>query len=449
MAVQGSHHQGHPNYTGSGKQCLANAIASIQHMESISLPSTWGRKSIDEILAKGDKLYNETTSSNPLLLYLSIDDIPQHVGKFSKSFHGTIHGDTEPPFYDLKDGITNAFGKNETVGCVFTMGHKLPSYSAAILKEDQKFYFFDPHSRNDCGMGIADGNATLTYHKNIEQLSLFIQHLAASLKLCGVIPYEIACFKSETFSNVCSSISFIDSESEFSGFEEISEGEYTCRLYLAESVEMSDISVSDISDVSDIETSDTESDRSTAEFDVYLMSDHNYHNTHHNSPTENVCNICSSEKLANVSEQGSQTTKHKSACEQISNISSPEMMSSVTENNSQNTENKTASEQISIICSPEMMSSVTENSFTENELFSLSMYRNNHDKSFSEDGGNICSLEKKSSVPEHIAETLFLLVNLKVRSVYQKTYLFYLSIARRTQHIIFLMMIMMVAVSVH
>ena len=44
---------------------------------------------------------------------------------------------------------------------------------------------------------------------------------------------------------------FNDTKSEFSGFGEVSDGDYTCKLYISKNVEVSD--TSDVSDVSDVD----------------------------------------------------------------------------------------------------------------------------------------------------------------------------------------------------
>ena len=103
-----------------------------------------------------------------------------------------------------------------------------------------------PHSRNESGMLSADGLASLTCHKTINDLCLFIKHLAASLNEKGTVPFEISVIqKAETESD----------EPDFYGFRDMSEGEITCQLVLASekaSTTLDNVSSSDISEASDV-----------------------------------------------------------------------------------------------------------------------------------------------------------------------------------------------------
>ena len=56
------------------------------------------------------------------------------------------------------------------------MGSTNPSYSTAIFYESNKYYMFDPHSRNEAGMPTPDGCAALTLQKDIQFVSLFIRY---------------------------------------------------------------------------------------------------------------------------------------------------------------------------------------------------------------------------------------------------------------------------------
>jgi hypothetical protein len=252
MSLQASYHQGHEIFSGRGQQCVANALTAIKLSKSHA-PSSWDTNAMNTILFEGNQLYLDL--SNELnTQYLSVDEIPSHYFKVSSTFHGTLDGDTDLPFYSLQDGIEISTREPSTLGCIFTMGSSSPSYSAAIIKCGNIYFFFDSHSRNEAGMSSPDGKATLTSHKNIFELCLFIRHLAASLGLKAFtsVPFEIASvsqtvqtIKTKTILNDCPNkeMSFLESsdgESDFSGFSAVSEGDYSCRLYLAENIDISD-----------------------------------------------------------------------------------------------------------------------------------------------------------------------------------------------------------------
>ena len=75
---------------------------------------------------------------------------------------------------------------------ILTVGRTTPSYSCAVLHEDNRFYLFDPHSRIDAWMFTPDDYATVTMHSNISALILFVRHLSATLSDVRDLPFEIA-----------------------------------------------------------------------------------------------------------------------------------------------------------------------------------------------------------------------------------------------------------------
>ena len=107
-----------------------------------------------------------------------------------------------------------------------------------------------PHSRNESGMLSADGLASPTYHKTINDLCVFIKHLAASLNEKGTVPSEISVIQKAETENTYES-----DEPDFYGFRDMSEGEITCQLVLASekaSTTLDNVRSSDISEASDV-----------------------------------------------------------------------------------------------------------------------------------------------------------------------------------------------------
>ena len=75
---------------------------------------------------------------------------------------------------------------------------------------------FDPHSRNECGMCWPDGFAIITEHSDVNELTLFVRHLSATVCQTRDLPFEIAQINA-----------LVDPEKdleEFEGFSEVSEG---------------------------------------------------------------------------------------------------------------------------------------------------------------------------------------------------------------------------------
>ncbi|GFO38403.1 hypothetical protein PoB_006490800 [Plakobranchus ocellatus] len=64
---------------------------------------------------------------------------------------------------------------------IITIGNSNPAYSCAIIVGENEFYYvFDPHSRNEKGLADPCGRATLTTHHK-DQLKNFFKILAKSL----------------------------------------------------------------------------------------------------------------------------------------------------------------------------------------------------------------------------------------------------------------------------
>ena len=139
----------------------------------------------------------------------------------------------------------------------------MPCYTCAVIKDEDEIYFFDSHSRGDTGMLAQDGAACMSVHKKVDDLCLFIRHLASSLKLKDPIPFEVASLE-ENFKEQGGTSS---SDSDFSGLNPVSNGEYTCKLpvYLAQEVVKSAMNSS--SDFSPLSNWDDLSDSSQLEHD--------------------------------------------------------------------------------------------------------------------------------------------------------------------------------------
>ena len=243
-------------YSSHGRQCMANsAVAAIKSLESDV--REWSTSVLDEILHKGDQMYMNIGKES----YLTIEDLPSSVVKVSKTLHGTLNGLTEIPFYSLEDAI-RTLAMDSNMAAIFTMGNGQPCYSSAVFKNGGSYFFFDPHSRNESGMLSAGGLATLTSHKTVDDLSLFIKHLSASLSETGTVPFEMAIIrKAET------EIQY-SSGSDVSTDFYMSEGDVTCRLFLAgekASITMENVSTPDISDVSDPIQESSEEDISSSD----------------------------------------------------------------------------------------------------------------------------------------------------------------------------------------
>ena len=244
-------HQGHEKFKGSGRQCVANAVTAIIQSSKVK-PKLWNTKFLDFILATGDDLY--MTLENHGVKYLTHQDLPDSIATLCPSFNGMVDGKTEGLLYSLYDALQCALN-NETA-CLFTMGRHVPFYTTAIMHCDGQYFFFDSHSRGCNGLSCPDGKACLSSFIDLKTLCCFIQDLAKSLLLDQSCLFEATPFKPVFKTDSCSD-SESKSESDFSGFDSMSEGEYACRMFIAEELVTKAInaspSLSEVSSVSDLD----------------------------------------------------------------------------------------------------------------------------------------------------------------------------------------------------
>ena len=91
----------------------------------------------------------------------------------------------------MGDAINILLGKHIVSGCIFCMSQTTPGYASAILRNDDHFYIFDSHSRDESGTVSSEGKACISQHINVTELCKFIECLAVSLNIPNA-PFETA-----------------------------------------------------------------------------------------------------------------------------------------------------------------------------------------------------------------------------------------------------------------
>ncbi|KAH3816216.1 hypothetical protein DPMN_117728 [Dreissena polymorpha] len=248
--IQATIHQGHSKFQANGTQCMANAFAAV--VESYNTPlKSWSQETLDSILESGDLLYAQHGDASQK--YFMIEDFKSecdgfyHAINFGTAFTGsTMDKESSYPYFTLEKALG---GMHK---CVFTMGSGTPSYSTAIIHDQDKYYMFDPHSRNDAVMPSPDDTAVVSIHKSLSDLCLFIRHLSASIDKSKNIPFEAV------------SVTVLPDntmmvESDFEGFSDsdVSDGDLSCRLFMAQE------HASDVSSVSSVSSVDILDDLSS------------------------------------------------------------------------------------------------------------------------------------------------------------------------------------------
>lgn len=216
--VKASAHQGSDMYISAGRQCVSTSYVAII-LSMFKHPSLWTTKDLDSILCEGDMLYQQIGLSERLL----VSELPvlykNTILNLGSVMGGPLVSETvEQPFSKLIDALHAVDGF-----CFLTV----QCYTVAVIKAD-RYYVFDSHSRSETGLCHPNGTAVLTQHADVPELFKFILHLSTSLgcKDHKETPFELNIV---TVTHVSDPES---SDSDFEGFSEISEGEYTCQTFI-------------------------------------------------------------------------------------------------------------------------------------------------------------------------------------------------------------------------
>ncbi|XP_053395869.1 uncharacterized protein LOC128556009 [Mercenaria mercenaria] len=267
--LQASYHQGSSRFYGSARQCMANSLSAVVMSQTLN-PDDLSSNTLNDILENGDEIYK--SSSTDLSCYLMLEDLPKNCKLYSNFIineisTGLINQTVDyEPYVTLESAIGLAL-KNEASSCIVTIGQSNPSYSCSLIRRNEKYYFFDPHSRNEVGMPVPDGYATLTVHTTASAVCLFVRHLSAMLfQTISNVQFEISPVQVFVSSSLTSEFGDL-SDGSFDGFSDVSEGEITCKLYMLH--DDTDLSVSSVSSVN----SDDILDESILSEEIQSMND--------------------------------------------------------------------------------------------------------------------------------------------------------------------------------
>ncbi|GFO00457.1 hypothetical protein PoB_002696200 [Plakobranchus ocellatus] len=142
---------------------------------------TWLPKDLDQLLKHGDWLSINYGRRDECPL---ISEIPNAVWLDGRQYEIKI-GSSEYGSFESADFPFDVHRLEHLLKkykyFIITIGNRNPAYSCAIIVGDNEFYYvFDPHSRNEKGLADPCGRATLTTHHK-DQLENFFKNLAKSL----------------------------------------------------------------------------------------------------------------------------------------------------------------------------------------------------------------------------------------------------------------------------
>lgn len=186
---------------GGGQQCTCIAMTFL--CLSLSEALRTNSEDIDNILRDGTFVYQShiETYFGGHGKYLLIDELPEYVTIRQVSYKvtrlnvfsgliGTTQSDNLSLIFSLNDALSRVF--QSARACYLTIGHS-PAYTSSIRKlNDNRFWYFDSHSRSRAGTLSPNGSAVLIEVQNLYELNLQISDLAKSLFGSSYdVPFEV------------------------------------------------------------------------------------------------------------------------------------------------------------------------------------------------------------------------------------------------------------------
>ena len=166
---------------------MTNALYSIA-LSMVTPVSSWLTADIDEILSFGDKMYLDVTAKLGISTYLHAEELPENISVRSSLYtviQSVIFGElifndsSEQPASCILGTIQSALS-DQYCGCIII----LSVYAFSLIRSDNRYYSFDPHSRDNNGMVNANGRAVvMDLGDDCQDVADFIIKLAKSLGL--------------------------------------------------------------------------------------------------------------------------------------------------------------------------------------------------------------------------------------------------------------------------
>lgn len=176
--------QGDDRFSASsrGLQCVPNC-AFFFLMEQLLGIQCILKNDLHNVLYGGDYIYRKIKSSDPSVVYLLPNELPECFEYFSnffsfgvkETYSGAVHEHdrNEYPFMSLENAFTEACSILGPLQFILI----IDSNAIAIFVLDSKFYIFDPHSRNSNGLPCPEGASVLGVLQTMKQTCIFIRAL--------------------------------------------------------------------------------------------------------------------------------------------------------------------------------------------------------------------------------------------------------------------------------
>ena len=187
--VKGSFHQGNTSIFSAnsvGKQCVPNCAIAALYTSIVPLYK-WTSDILDNILKRGDKLYNNINSGND---FLQVHEIGKEITMYNNlyafqirhEYFGQIHNQSALDTINmtLEKATFCALQQNKKypwVYCILCVGNQNGATASLLCLSVNTCYIFDPHSRNSHGQPVSDGTSVLMMFKNRQNMISYLRNL--------------------------------------------------------------------------------------------------------------------------------------------------------------------------------------------------------------------------------------------------------------------------------
>ena len=182
---------------GRGLQCVPNSVMSLLYNKYKPCDS-WKPIDLDQVLKSGHILYNSIGKYTTLL----VSEIPRYIklyeGIYLLNFQtcalGHIFEDNTTINSVKFSKLSNLFSKFKYFLLI------LSDSCVSIVNDNDTFWVFDPHSRNEEGLPSSSGTSILLHFENFVNLCTYVEKISQmnNYNMYELTPVEITKFKQKT-----------------------------------------------------------------------------------------------------------------------------------------------------------------------------------------------------------------------------------------------------------
>ena len=184
--VKASYQQGNIRFgCTAGNQCACNSLFALA-WSIIRKVALWNTFDLDYILDHGDLMYKKLNLNRPLAIIDLPDNIDTGICNISFEMLGNETGFLS--FHNRLSFLQVLLKKHATSdGLLFmTLG-----YTFSILWNKRNYFLFDPHSRDDEGAIVENGNSVLLKFSSVSHIQKYIFEVYYPIQSLNTLQFEV------------------------------------------------------------------------------------------------------------------------------------------------------------------------------------------------------------------------------------------------------------------